>query len=65
MELDAGSNHILDETKYAFEVKRENNEKVFEIGIYKDSVAYGKQNLLKIARNSITNELARLCCRIS
>ena len=59
MELDAGSNHVLDETKYAFEVKRENNEKVFEIGIYKDSVAYGKQNLLKIARNSITNELAR------
>lgn len=59
MELDAGSNHVLDETKYAFEVKRENNEKVFEIGIYKDSVAYGKQNMLKIARNAITNELAR------
>lgn len=58
-ELDAGENHVINPTKFAFEFTAKDNNKTLEIGIWGDSVAYGKQNLLKIARNPITNELAK------
>lgn len=58
-ELDAGDNHVINPTKFAFEFTAKDNNKTLEIGIWGDSVAYGKQNLLKIARNPITNELAK------
>ncbi|MEG0733351.1 MAG: SpaA isopeptide-forming pilin-related protein [Vagococcus sp.] len=57
-ELDAGDSHLLDETEYEFEFRAQDNAPVYEIGIWKDSVAYGKENMLKIARYSIENELA-------
>lgn len=56
-ELDAGDSHLLDETEYEFEFTAQDNAPVYEIGIWKDSVAYGKENMLKIARYSIENEL--------
>lgn len=58
-ELDAGDNHVINPNKFAFEFTAKDNNKTLEIGIWGDSVAYGKQNLLKIARNPITNELAK------
>lgn len=58
-ELDAGKNHVINPNKFAFEFTAKDNNKTLEIGIWGDSVAYGKQNLLKIARNPITNELAK------
>ncbi|KRN69321.1 MULTISPECIES: SpaA isopeptide-forming pilin-related protein [Carnobacterium] len=58
-EVDAGVGHLLDETEYDFEFTAQNNVPVYEIGIWKDSVAYGNENLLKIARYSVENELAR------
>ena len=58
-EVDAGVGHLLDETEYDFEFTVQNNVPVYEIGIWKDSVAYGNENLLKIARYSVENELAR------
>ena len=58
-EVDAGVGHLLDETEYDFEFTAQNNIPVYEIGIWKDSVAYGNENLLKIARYSVENELAR------
>lgn len=58
-ELDAGENHVINPNKFAFEFTAKDNNKTLEIGIWGDSVAYGKQNLLKIARNPITNELAK------
>ncbi|WP_157456849.1 SpaA isopeptide-forming pilin-related protein [Carnobacterium maltaromaticum] len=58
-ELDAGTDHMINPTEFEFEFTAQDNNKTLEIGVWADSVAYGKQNLLKIARNSITNELAR------
>lgn len=58
-EVDAGENHVINPNEFEFEFTAQDNNKTLEIGIWGDSVAYGKQNLLKIARNPITNELAK------
>ncbi|MDZ5760657.1 SpaA isopeptide-forming pilin-related protein [Carnobacterium maltaromaticum] len=59
-ELDAGNDHVINPNEFKFEFTAQDNNKTLEIGIWGDSVAYGKQNLLKIARNPITNELGKI-----
>ena len=59
-ELDAGKDHVINPNEFEFEFTAQDNKKTLEIGIWGDSVAYGKQNLLKIARNPITNELGKI-----
>jgi LPXTG-motif cell wall-anchored protein len=56
-ELDAGGNHILDETEYAIEFTAENNYATYPIHIYQDTVAYGKETLERITRHPILNKL--------
>ncbi|WP_429974842.1 SpaA isopeptide-forming pilin-related protein [Enterococcus sp. DIV0840c] len=56
-ELDAGKNHVLDETEYELEFTAENNFATYPIHIYSDTVAYGKETLERIARHPILNKL--------
>ncbi|MGX7410462.1 SpaA isopeptide-forming pilin-related protein [Enterococcus avium] len=56
-ELDAGKNHILDETEYEIEFTAENNFATYPIHIYSDMVAYGKETLERITRHPTLNKL--------
>lgn len=56
-EIDAGTSHIANDTEYDFEFIAENNNATFPIHVYSDTVATGKETMLKIARNPILNEL--------
>lgn len=56
-ELEAGTNHILDETEYEIEFTAENNYATYPIHIYSDTVAYGKETLERIARHPLLNKL--------
>ncbi|OQO88246.1 hypothetical protein BH739_04620 [Enterococcus casseliflavus] len=58
-EVDAGNDHVLDETKYDFIYQPQTNEEQHIINVWSDSFATNEEALLKIARNSIVNELAR------
>lgn len=57
-ELDAGENHVLDETEYDFTFTARDNQSVQEIEIWKDRVFYGQKQInTKIARTAILNQL--------
>jgi LPXTG-motif cell wall-anchored protein len=56
-ELDAGTNHVLDETEYDIEFAAEDNHTTYPIHIYNDTVAYGKETLERIARHPLLNKL--------
>lgn len=56
-ELDAGTNHVLDETEYDIEFTAENNHATYPIHIYNDTVTYGKETLERITRHPILNKL--------
>lgn len=56
-ELDAGTNHVLDETEYDIEFAAENNHTTYPIHIYNDTVAYDKETLERIARHPLLNKL--------
>lgn len=56
-EIDAGDSHIASDVEYDFEFTAENNHVTFPISIYDDTVAYGKETLLRIARTHILNTL--------
>lgn len=56
-EIDAGTSHIANDMEYDFEFTAKNNNATYPIHIYKDTVAYGKETMLRIARNPILNEL--------
>lgn len=56
-EIDTGDSHTTNDVEYDFAFTAENNHATYPISIYDDTVAYGKETLLKIARTPILNTL--------
>lgn len=56
-EIDAGKTHVASDVEYDFEFIAENNYATYPINIYGDTVAYGNETLLRIARTPILNTL--------
>jgi len=57
-EIDAGKDHILDETHYPFQYVPSSNEKEHNIHVFADGYAENKEILTKMARREIENKLA-------
>ncbi|MDN3201522.1 SpaA isopeptide-forming pilin-related protein [Enterococcus faecalis] len=57
-EIDAGNDHVLDETKYGFKYVPSTNEKEHTIHVFADGYAENKEILTKMARKEIENKLA-------
>ncbi|MBE9855092.1 LPXTG cell wall anchor domain-containing protein [Enterococcus faecalis] len=57
-EIDAGNDHVLDETKYGFKYVPSTNEKEHMIHVFADGYAENKEILTKMARKEIENKLA-------
>ncbi|MGM0020238.1 hypothetical protein IGK80_001117 [Enterococcus sp. DIV0609] len=57
-EIDAGNDHVLDETKYEFTYVPSTNEKEHTIHVFADGYAENKEILTKMARKEIENKLA-------
>ncbi|EOS7869285.1 LPXTG cell wall anchor domain-containing protein, partial [Enterococcus hirae] len=57
-EIDAGNDHVLDETKYEFKYVPSTNEKEHTIHVFADGYAENKEILTKMARKEIENKLA-------
>ena len=57
-EVNAGKDHVLDETKYTFQYVPSSNEKEHNIHVFADGYAENKEILTKMARKEIENKLA-------
>ncbi|HGF7570094.1 TPA: SpaA isopeptide-forming pilin-related protein [Enterococcus hirae] len=57
-EVNAGKDHVLDETKYMFQYVPSSNEKEHNIHVFADGYAENKEILTKMARKEIENKLA-------
>ncbi|MCA6712085.1 SpaA isopeptide-forming pilin-related protein [Enterococcus faecalis] len=57
-EIDAGNDHVLDETKYGFKYEPSTNEKEHTIHVFADGYDENKEILTKMARKEIENKLA-------
>lgn len=57
-EIDAGNDHVLDETKYEFTYVPSTNEKEHTIHVFADGYAENKEILTKMVRKEIENKLA-------
>lgn len=57
-EIDAGNDHVLDETKYGFKYVPSTNEKEHTIHVFADGYAENKEILTKMVRKEIENKLA-------
>ncbi|EMF0421838.1 hypothetical protein IL099_002778 [Enterococcus hirae] len=57
-EIDAGKDHVLDETHYPFQYVPSSNEKEHNIHVFADGYAENKEILTKMARKEIENKLA-------
>lgn len=57
-EIDAGKDHVLDETHYPFQYVPLSNEKEHNIHVFADGYAENKEILTKMARRDIENKLA-------
>ena len=63
-EVDAGSDHVLNEEQYFFTYTPATNDREHEIHVWADSFAENKQALTRIARNPILNKLARATVKL-
>ncbi|EMF0131513.1 LPXTG cell wall anchor domain-containing protein [Enterococcus hirae] len=63
-EVDAGSDHVLNEEQYFFTYTPVTNDREHEIHVWADSFAENKQALTRIARNPILNKLARATVKL-
>lgn len=63
-EVDAGSDHVLNEEQYFFTYTPATNDREHEIHVWSDSFAENKQALTRIARNPILNKLARATVKL-
>ncbi|EOW2630179.1 LPXTG cell wall anchor domain-containing protein [Enterococcus faecium] len=57
-EVNAGKDHVLDETKYTFQYVPSSNEKEHNIHVFADGYAENKEILTKMSRKEIENKLA-------
>ena len=57
-EVNAGKDHVLDETKYTFQYIPSSNEKEHNIHVFADGYAENKEILTKMSRKEIENKLA-------
>ena len=57
-EVNAGKDHVLDETKYTFQYVPSSNEKEHMIHVFADGYAENKEILTKMSRKEIENKLA-------
>ncbi|EMF0421926.1 Cys-Gln thioester bond-forming surface protein [Enterococcus hirae] len=57
-EVNAGEDHVLDETKYTFQYVPSSNEKEHTIHVFADGYAENKEILTKMSRKEIENKLA-------
>ncbi|OJG77531.1 LPXTG-domain-containing protein cell wall anchor domain [Enterococcus pallens] len=57
-EIDAGNDHVLDETHYGFQYVPSTNQKEHTIHVFADGYAENKEILTKMARKEIENKLA-------
>ncbi|MFP7291573.1 SpaA isopeptide-forming pilin-related protein [Enterococcus hirae] len=57
-EVNAGKDHVLDETKYTFQYVPSSNEKEHNIHVFADRYAENKEILTKMSRKEIENKLA-------
>ncbi|EOS7956285.1 LPXTG cell wall anchor domain-containing protein [Enterococcus hirae] len=57
-EVNAGKDHVLDETKYTFQYVPSSNEKEHTIHVFADGYAENKEILTKMSRKEIENKLA-------
>lgn len=57
-EVNAGNDHVLDETKYTFQYVPSSNEKEHNIHVFADGYAENKEILTKMSRKEIENKLA-------
>ena len=57
-EVNAGEDHVLDETKYTFQYVPSSNEKEHNIHVFADGYAENKEILTKMSRKEIENKLA-------
>lgn len=63
-EVDAGSDHVLNEEQYFFTYTPATNDREHEIHVWADSFAENKQAMTRIVRNPIVNELARATVKL-
>ncbi|HGW6217763.1 TPA: SpaA isopeptide-forming pilin-related protein [Enterococcus faecalis] len=56
-ELDAGSNHDINDTEYEFDFKSVDNKAVFPIDVYQNRIEQGNQTLTKMVKTPILNKL--------
>ncbi|MDT2691519.1 SpaA isopeptide-forming pilin-related protein [Enterococcus gallinarum] len=63
-EVNAGSDHVLNEAQYHFTYTPATNDREHEIHVWADSFAENKQAMTRIVRNPIVNELARATVKL-